>query len=223
MSVVILEPGEPMPESPARRRRFVVDPRLLIGLLLVIGSVAGVVGIVSAADTRTTVYAAGGALAPGDRIDAGDLVERSVALDGSDALYLEPDDLPDGGLVVTQSVRGGELVPSSAVGSLAGLRTTAIVIESTGPLSAAVVPGNGVDVWAAPAVEQTGQAAPFGPPSVLVPGAIVVRVLEEDGLGTSGGVAVEVLIPRSRVARVLHAIANSDALAIVPSGLPWEG
>ena len=114
-------------------------------------------------------------------------------------------------------------MPLSAVGSVAGLRTTAVVIESTGPLSSAVVPGSGVDVWAAPAVEQTGQAAPFGPPSVLVPGAIVVRVLEDDGLVASGGVAVEVLVPRSRVARLLHSIANADALSIVPSGLPWEG
>jgi hypothetical protein len=212
-----------MPESLARRRRFAVDPRLLIGLLLVVGSVVGVVGIVSAADSRTLVYAAAGPLAPGDRIDAGDIVERSVALDGTDPLYLAPDDLPDGGLVITQSVRDGELVPLSAVGSVAGLRTTAVVIESTGPLSSAVVPGSGVDVWAAPAVDQSEQAAPFGPPSVLVAGAIVVRVLEDDGLVASGGVAVEVLVPRSRVARLLHSIANADALAIVPSGLPWEG
>lgn len=212
-----------MPESLARRRRFAVDPRLLIGLLLVVGSVVGVVGIVSAADSRTLVYAAAGPLAPGDRIDAGDLVERSVALDGTDPLYLAPHDLPDGGLVITQSVRDGELVPLSAVGSVAGLRTTAVVIESTGPLSSAVVPGSGVDVWAAPAVDQSEQAAPFGPPSVLVAGAIVVRVLEDDGLVASGGVAVEVLVPRSRVARLLHSIANADALAIVPSGLPWEG
>lgn len=212
-----------MPESLARRRRFAIDPRLLLGLLLVAGSVVAVVGIVAAADTRTLVYAAARAFAPGDRIDAADLVERSVALDGSDPLYLAPDDLPDDGLVVTQSVRDGELVPVSAVGSVAGLRATSLVIESTGPLSAAVVPGSGVDVWAAPAIEQTGQAAPFGPPSVLVPGAIVVRVLEDDSLVASGGVAVEVLVPRSRVARLLHAIANADALAIVPVGIPWEG
>jgi len=212
-----------MPESLARRRRFTLDPRLLLGLLLVAASVVAVVGIVSAADRRILVYAAAGPLAPGDRIDAGDLVERSVALDGSDPLYLRPDDLPDGGLVITQSVRGGELVPTSAVGSVAGLRSTSVVIESTGPLSSAVVPGSGVDVWAAPANEETGQADAFGPPSVLVSGAIVVRVLEDDGLVASGGVAVELLVPRSRVARLLHAIANADALAIVPSGLPWEG
>lgn len=212
-----------MPESLGRRRRFALDPRLLLGLALVVGSVVAVVGIVAAADTRTVVYAAAGALSPGDRIDVGDLIERSVALDGSETFYLAPGDVPDSGLVVTRSVRDGELLPMSAVGSLAGLRATSLVIESSSPLSAAVVPGSGVDVWAAPAIEQTGQAAPFGPPSVLVPGAIVVRVLQDDGLVASGGVAVEVLVPRSRVARLLHAIANADALAIVPAGLPLEG
>ena len=62
----------------AVRGRHVVDPRLLIGVGLVAVSVAGVVGLVSAVDARTTVYAAAGPLSPGDRIDRGDLVERSV-------------------------------------------------------------------------------------------------------------------------------------------------
>src|SRR5688572_22792964 len=98
-----------MSESLARRRRFTLDPRLLLGLLLVVGSVVAVVGIVDAADTRTIVYAAGAPLSPGDRIDAGDLIERSVVLDGSDSFYLAPGDLPDSGLVVTRTVRDGEL------------------------------------------------------------------------------------------------------------------
>ena len=54
------------------------DLRLVLGVLLVVGSVAGVYGIVAAADRRVTVYAAASALTPGERIDAGDLfVTRS--------------------------------------------------------------------------------------------------------------------------------------------------
>ena len=109
----------------AVRARHVVDPRLLIGVGLVAVSVAGVVGLVSAVDARTTVYAAAGPLSPGDRIDRGDLVERSVSLDGADGLYLRAADLPDDGLVVVRAVRDGELLPRASVGDAAGLRSTA--------------------------------------------------------------------------------------------------
>ncbi|MEQ1736398.1 MAG: hypothetical protein ABL886_08345, partial [Rhodoglobus sp.] len=78
-----------MPDAPtASRRRPVVDVRLIIGLALVIGSVAGVLAIVSAGDRRTTVYAAASSLSPGDRIDAGDFVVRQVSLDSAEQLYL---------------------------------------------------------------------------------------------------------------------------------------
>ena len=86
-----------MPESP--RAAAADSPSIRASCSAFCSSPArwsAVVGIVAAADTRTLVYAAAGAFAPGDRIDAGDLVERSVALDGSDPLYLAPGDLPDG-------------------------------------------------------------------------------------------------------------------------------
>ena len=81
-----------MPERTARRRRFAPDLRLIVGVVLVVGSVAAVSGIVSAADARAVVLAAAGPLSPGDRIRLGDLVERSVALDGADGLYLNADE-----------------------------------------------------------------------------------------------------------------------------------
>ena len=211
-----------MPATAARRRRFVPDLRLVIGVVLVVGSVAAVTGIVSAADARAVVLAAAGPLSPGDRIRVGDLVERDVALDGAGDLYLTVATVPADGLVVVQSVRAGELVPVSAVGSAAGLLATAIVLESASPVSAAVAPGAPVDVWASAAMEQLTGPARFGPPVVLVPDAIVVRVLDDDDglVAGSGAVGVEVLVPRARVARLLQSIANEDALAIVPAGLP---
>ncbi len=119
-----------VPQNTApRRRRPVLDPRLAIGVLLVAASVAGVVGIVAMSDRRTSVYAAASALSPGDRVDASELVRRSVALDGSDALYLSAGELPPGGLVVTHPLARGELVPASSVGSTAGVSSTSIVLE----------------------------------------------------------------------------------------------
>lgn len=202
------------------RRRRTIDVRLLIGLALVAASVVGVVALVGAVDARTTVYAAASALSPGDRIDRGDLVEREVSLDGADGLYLGVDELPADGLVVVHPVHDGELLPRTAVGDASGIRSTALVLELTAPPSSAVRAGAVVDVWASPA-DADGRG--FGAPVVLVPDAVVVRVVEDDGLVSSGGSAIEVLVPRSRVARVLQSQAAGDALAVVPAGLALGG
>lgn len=207
--------------STAARRRIAVDLRLVLGFVLVAASVAGVVALVAALDHRTTVYAAATALSPGDRVGRADLVERSVSLDGADALYLRADELPDGGLVVVRPVRDGELLPRTAVGDASGVRSTALVLELGAPPSSSVRPGSTVDVWAAPAA---ADGRGFGAPAVLVADAVVVRVVEDDRLVSAAHAgAVEVLVPRSRVARVLQAQANGDALAVVPAGLSLEG
>lgn len=213
-----------MPDAPAasRRRSVAIDVRLLIGIALVIGSVAGVVTIVGAGDRRVSVYVASSSLSPGELVDAADLLVRQVSLDGADDLYLAPGTLPEGGLVAVAVIRAGELVPLSAVSTTRGEQSTSLVLQLGARVSAAVVPGAVVDVWSAPA--STGDIASvggFGPPVVLCGDAVVVRVVADDGIvAASDGDAVEVLVPRVSVARILQGIANGDALAIVPAGIP---
>jgi hypothetical protein len=240
----------PMPDldaAPPRRfsktARNAPDMRLVLGVLLVVGSVAGVYGIVAAADRRVTVYAAASALTPGERIDAGDLVRRSVALDGSDRLYLAAGDIPSGGLVVTRPIAKGELLPTSSVGSTSGMRSTSLVLALAVRVSGAVVPGASIDIWAVPDPDAVGAAtvtssegssnggsesgadlavAGGSAPTVIVSGATVVKVLDDPGgFSVAGsGSSVEVLVPRTRVARLLEAIAGKAALAVVPAGIP---
>jgi len=201
-----------------QRKRFWFDPRLAIGIVLVAASVAGVFGIVSTADASVQVLAARDDLAPGDRIDEGDLIESSARLADTD-LYLLPGDLPDEGLVVTVAVGEGELVPLSAVGQTAGTRLASVVVTINGQLPGSVGAGSTVDLWSA----RKGESSTFGPPSVIVAGATVVRVIEDEGLVASGETTtVELLVPRLRVARVLEAVANADALSVIPTSLPVE-
>jgi len=204
-------------ERTSRSRWF--DPRLGIGIVLVVASVLGVGWVVAAAGGGTTVYAARSALSAGERVDASDLVQREVRLGDALGRYLEPDALPEAGLVVTRAVGAGELVPRSSVGDSSGARLTSVVVSPTGRLARSVAPGSVVELWAA---EQTGNGV-FAPPTVLVPSATVIRLVEADGIIADGGTAVEVSIPRSRTARVLAAVANGDALSLVPSSLPLAG
>ena len=199
---------------------FWLDPRFVIGLLLVAASVGGVIAIVSAADRSLQVYAAREPLSVGDLITADDVVYLSVRVDDAETLYLVDGDMPATGLIVTKPVAAGELVPTSAVGSAAGLRYTALVITVSSRLAGSIQPGSLVDLWASRETDAGG----FGPPSVLVSSATVVRLIEDDGFVVGEtAITVEVLVPKSKVARVLEAIANRDALSLVPVNLPVGG
>jgi hypothetical protein len=200
--------------------RFWLDTRFLIGILLVVGSVAGVYTVVSAADSSVQVYAARDSLTQGDVITSDEVLSSSVRVDGASTLYLLEGDIPADGLVVTKPVAAGELIPASAVGSAAGLRFGAVVVSVTGQLPASVGPGSLVDLWASRLDEESN----FGPPSVLVSSATVVRIVEEEGfvVGDSG-TTVELLVPRTKIARLLEAIAVGDALSLVPVSLPAKG
>ncbi len=203
-----------------RAKAIIVDPRLLVGVLLVVGSMGGVLAIVSAADESIDVYVAGEALAPGERVDAHDLVLRSVRLDSAAGHYLSSSDLPDEGVLVTHPIAEGELVPRSAVGESSGTRLTAVVVSTEGRLPDSVDVGSTVDVWASRSEEGGG----FGAPSVVVPGATVVRLVETETIVAGGEIsAVELLVPRTRVAHLLEALANDAAISVVPTSIPLVG
>ncbi|GAA3735844.1 hypothetical protein GCM10022239_09870 [Leifsonia bigeumensis] len=203
---------------PARQRRpFRFDPRLAIGVVMVVASVVGVYAVVVAADRSVLVYAATSTVNPGDRIYIDDLQPTSVRLGEAAGRYLLPEDVPAEGLLVTRSVAAGELVPASAVGSAASIRFASVVASVSGRLSKAIAPGAVVDVWSAVETDH----GVFGPPVVLVGSATIVRVVDAGGLiADGGGEGVEVLVPRDRIARVLEATANGDAVSLVPVSIP---
>lgn len=219
------EIGARVIQSTARPRRR-PDGRLVLGLLIVLAAVAAVVTLVSLADRRVAVYVASEALLPGDRVDAADLVERRVALDGAEDRYLTPGSLDGIGVVVTHPVAAGDLVPRSALGSSDGVRATALVLDLATEPSAVVAPGALVDVWG---VRGEGDSSDPAEPSaapvpiVVASEATVVRVLASDSLVASGVARVEVLVPRARVARLVEAIARGDVLVVVPAALPVAG
>jgi hypothetical protein len=199
------------------RPRFWVDPRFVLGLVLVIGSILGVSAVVAGSDTTIPVYAARGSLAVGDSLDPGDLVETRVSLGSAETLYLTPTRLPAAGLIVTRAITAGELIPAAAVGTRAGEDLTSVVLDLSGQLSGGLSAGSVVDVWSAPPVDGGG----YGPPAVLVGRAAIVRILEPTGLIQSEGAkAVEVLVPKDRVASVLEAVANEDAVSLIAVNTP---
>ncbi|MES2092904.1 MAG: hypothetical protein V4531_03700 [Actinomycetota bacterium] len=188
--------------------------------MLVVLSVLGVVAVVAATDSSVMVYAARSSFSPGDRVNASDFDARSVRLGSLGGRYLLDGDIPRAGFVVTRAVSAGELVPASAVGDVVGVAWASIVVSVDGELARSVGEGRMVDVWSARETEN----GVFGPPTVLVASATVVRVIAKDGvIADRSQQAVELLVPRTKTAAVLEAIANTDALSIVPSSIPAKG
>jgi hypothetical protein len=186
--------------TPAQKRaRVRFDPRFVIGIALILVSIVGVWLVVSAADRTTPVYLARSTLSVGDVVRDGDLTLAHVRLGDADARYVTAGSIPTDGFVVLRTVLKGELVPESAVATDAAVQVSAIVVGSTSTLPESIEAGSLIDVWSAKVQEDGG----FAPPVVLVDGAAVVRVVEQQGLVAAGGQDVEVLVPKGKVAAVL--------------------
>ncbi|MBG6212738.1 hypothetical protein RCH23_000586 [Cryobacterium sp. CAN_C3] len=199
------------------RRRFWIDPRFVIGLVLVVASIAGVGTIVAGSDRTTAVYTARHTLTVGDQLTSTDLIETRVQLGGAAELYLVPALELKHGLLVTQTILAGELVARSAVGESSGSDVTSVVVDVPGRLAASIEAGSVIDIWSARA---TGPGE-YAPPTILVGQAVVVRIVEPTGiLAADNGQSVEMLVPKASVGAVLEAIMNGDALAIVPVNTP---
>lgn len=211
---------EALPPTHTSRRRRHVDARVLIGLALVAASIAAVMGIVTAADDGEDLLAAPRLLTAGELITVEDLEVMRVSLGIDGHGYLRPSDVPDEGLVVSRTVGTGELIPLSAVGDARGPSATTVVVTLSTAIGATVRPGDSLDLWSAPALD----AGWFGAPAVIASETQLVRVIADEGIvSTTQAGQIELLIARRDVARILHALANGDALSAVPSSLAIGG
>lgn len=194
-------------------RAFFGDLRFLIGVVLVVASVAGVWLLVSTSRQTTPVLQATRTVLPGETISSAELQVVEVGLGALGDSYLAPQSLEPGAVAV-RTLTAGELVPLAAVGDPDDLRTTSVVIRSTA-VPADVTGGAVVELWHAPPLED-GRA--FEAPRILVADAVIARVAEEDGMLAGARTDVEVVVDRDDVADVLAAITGGDAISIVPTG-----
>ncbi|AWF98949.1 hypothetical protein BEH61_10585 [Clavibacter michiganensis subsp. insidiosus] len=190
-----------------------MDPRFIVGLVLVLVSTGGVVALLRSADSSVVVMAAGSALDAGTTVHASDLVP--VRIDGAADLYVSPDAAD--GLVVTRFVGAGELVPRSSVSSSDARTTASVVIPTAAGADHLVAPGTVVDIWAA-AAKGSGTNA-YDAPRVIVSGATVTQVIRPEGfVADQDHTQVQVTVPREDVAAVLSSTDARDQMTLVPVG-----
>ncbi|MBT1003011.1 hypothetical protein KIH31_10365 [Paenarthrobacter sp. DKR-5] len=193
------------------------DPRLLVGILLVLASVAGVVALVGAADRTTEVYAARNGISVGERIDETALVRVRVRLGDLEGSYLTPAQGVPGGQVALRMVPKGELVARSGLGSAAALDRKPVAITVEDQLPKEAVAGSRVDVWVSPPDARNG----FSEPKLLLSGAEISDLTPAStALGSSRSTVVQVLVPDAQLPGLLGAQANKARIAVVwnPAG-----
>ncbi|MBO0980531.1 SAF domain-containing protein [Microbacterium sp. SD291] len=196
------------------RRAFWGDIRFLIGIALVVVSIAGVWLVVSSSGRTTPVLQANRTIVQGEALASSDFQVVEVGLGSLTGDYLAPQDLQSG-QVAARTVSEGELFPATAAADADDSRSTTIVVESSTGIPADVAAGTVVELWHAPPLDD-GRA--HDAPRILVADVTVAAVLESDGMLASDGTAVEIVIDRADVADVLAAMTGGSALSVVPVG-----
>jgi SAF domain-containing protein len=206
--------GGPVPRR-VRPPRW-LDLRLVLGVLLVLGSVLLGARVVTAADATVPVWSVAGDLAAGTVLGQDDLVAVSVRLEGAAGAYLATSTHPEG-RVLGRAVRAGELLPRSALEESTGLVQLALPVQS-GYVPPSLARGQVVDVYAVadPSVGATGQTG--GDVDLVVSRAPVQAVTGRgDGVLSTATTTVQVVISVAAedAADVLGAIGGRGLVVVV--------
>lgn len=205
--------GATAPVMRLRRPRW-RDPRLIVGIVLVVASVLMGALLVSRLSETTPVLIAKGPIAPGDPLDAETLTTVELRLGDQQELYVGSLDAVPEGAVAGRAVQAGEMLPVSAVGQPEDVALRPVVIPVDASVAESVVPGATVELWHTSPAPQDGGS---GEARLLVEEAIVRRVDEGSSLGMRS-MSVEVLVPQESVAEVLQVLAEEERLDVI--GVP---
>lgn len=200
----------PSPVAARLRRPGWRDPRLLVGLTLVGGSVLLGSWVLGDAARTTPVLVAREALVAGDRITPEVVETQEVRLPDVDR-YLSPEDLDDA--VLVRTVGPGELVPRAAVAASPdlGVRAVGVPVDRVAP---GVRAGALVDLWFVPRAEPGDGKADA--PRTLATELVVADVQQDrSAFAVDQGAVVHVLVPPDGMADVLGALAGGGSVAVV--------
>lgn len=199
------------------------DPRLLLGLLLILVSVVVGASVVGRARDTTGVWALAHPVGAGASITEADLRVVQVHLDPATlARYVPADADTARGAVALRGLAAGELLAVDSLGRVGDLTSRPVTVPVAGNVPRGVVEAALVDVWVVPSTSSavtttTATTAEAGEPQRLVEAAEVTAVVDGAGaLASRSGADVQVLVPEGALPAVLRAISQDDDLVLVP-------
>ncbi len=197
------------PVRPARRLpgRTWRDPRLLVGLALVLGATVGGARLVASQDDTVAYWAVADDVRAAGPVSADQLEPVRVRLDDDSARrYLPADEPPPlDGRVWSRDVPAGSLVDATAFTApdAAGGHELPLKVEE-GSYPADLAAGDRVDVWAGPAPGQ-GVAEPAD--RVLAEARVVAAGEADPALGQTARTVVVAVASDALQSRVVAAVS----------------
>lgn len=149
-------------------------------------------------------------LPAGSTFVASDTQTQSVNLGLSSKQYLKVSEIPAGGYLLGP-IRAGQLIPRSMLASVVIDERVPLVVQSDMGLPTGLVPGASVDLWVTPVDENKTHGEPF----VLVLGAEVSELIENNEMFANQNPAVELWVPVEAVGPVLGAIAAEASISLI--------
>lgn len=198
--------------APRLKRPSWKDPRLLVGVLLVLVSVAGVTFLVGSADRTTEVYAARDGIAVGERLTPENVVRAKVRLGNTEQHYITVEDGLPRDVVAMQRIAKDQLVPRASLGEVDQLNRKPVALSIAQTLPSQAVAGARVDVWVAQPDAKNG----FSEPKLILPGAEIAEVTTgSTALGSSKTTVLMVLVEDRQMPGLLGAQANDAKMSVV--------
>ena len=184
----------------------------MVGILLVLVSVAAVTALLGSADKTVPMLAARDDIGVGEPVRAEDLSVVEVRLASVESAYLRAQDELPQGAIATALLRSGELIPASALGSSDLLDRKPVGLTIDSPLPEGARAGSRVDVWVAMPDGRNG----FSQPELLLEAAEVSELSEaSSALGAAESERLHVLVNDEKMPGLLNALSNGAKINVV--------
>lgn len=207
----------PRPQAKRLQRPSWREPRLLVGVVLVLLATTLGAKVVAGADDTEPMYAAARLLSPGDQLTTGNLTRVDVQLGDRTAAYVSARAALPPDSYALREVRAGELLPASAVGSQADVGVQPVTVQVEASSAASLAVGSVVDVWLSQRDPATTQER-YLDATLALEGISVSAVPTQQGrFGTAASTApVQLRVPRAKVATVIAGIDRKARFTLVP-------
>ncbi|MFJ5698158.1 hypothetical protein [Arthrobacter sp. NPDC093139] len=188
------------------------DPRLLVGVLLILASVMGVISLLGSADKTTEVFAAREAIGVGEKLTPDNVSRVKVRLGDVESRYITAESGMPEGVVAVQRIGKDQLLPRESLGNVDVLDRKPVAVTVQEALPDQAVAGTRVDVWVSMPDARNG----FAQPKLLLPGAEIAQVSPgSTALGSSKSTVLMVLVGDEHMPSLLGAQANDAKISVV--------
>ena len=204
------------------------DPKLIVGLILILISIAGVIGIIRINNQTYTYYTAKNDISIGQKITPDMLIEKQVNLGDSKDRYLSREQLESGKYIAVRQIPAGELISSASAHENIQERRRLVTVTLDRGIASTLKAGERVDIWVISSGKEK-QKVPEGEGNEseqkpLVQNAEISTIAVDEGvLGANGHANVQLWIESEKLPDILHAMSSETKITLVPIEYKSEG